>query len=127
VVVQDNTLLDSDLGPVLVEHSGEFGPITYSRNRYSSTAAAGDWFAVDGQRLSLDEWRAAAGEADATGQVEPPPAPERCLETYCTEVLGVPGEIEAFIAAAMGQSRHHWRPELTATAVNDYIRAGFGW
>jgi hypothetical protein len=33
---------------------------------------------------------------------------------------------EAFLAAAREQSRSNWRPELTAAAVNDYIREGFG-
>src|SRR5262249_34544607 len=31
-----------------------------------------------------------------------------------------------FIAAARGQSKDNWNPQLMAAAVNDYIRAGFG-
>ena len=53
------------------------------------------------------------------------PDPDRTLESYMTE-LGETPTFEAYLALARQQSRANWRPELTAAAVNHYIRAGFG-
>lgn len=53
------------------------------------------------------------------------PDPDRDLESYLS-TLGETPTFEAFLAAAREQSRSNWRPELTAAAVNDYIREGFG-
>ncbi len=126
VVIRDNTLLDTDLGPALVSHTGGFDAVTYTGNHYSSSGTPGRWFEVDGAWLSLADWMAISGEQDADTNVPAFPDPDRSLERYCTEVLGIPGDIGAFVEAAMGQSRHHWRTELTASAVNEYFREGFG-
>ena len=53
------------------------------------------------------------------------PDPERDLESYLSSI-GETATLEAFLAEARKQSRANWRPELTAQAVNDYIREGFG-
>jgi len=39
--------------------------------------------------------------------------------------LGGEPTLEAFLIAARQQNRLNWRPELTANAVQSYIRAGF--
>lgn len=125
VLVRGNNFLDTDLGAAMVVHDGGFEHVIYTGNHYSSSAADDAWFEIDGAGQSLDGWRAASGETDADTEVPVPPAPGRNLETYCTEVLGLSADIAAFAEAAGRQSRHAWDPALTATAVNDYIRAGF--
>jgi chitodextrinase len=51
---------------------------------------------------------------------------KRTIETYDSVVLGGPGTFDHFIGLARQQSKNNWNPALTATAVNNYIRAGYG-
>ena len=53
------------------------------------------------------------------------PDPNLTVETYMATLGGQPN-FEAFIAAVRAQAKGHWNPALTASAVNDYVRAGFG-
>jgi hypothetical protein len=41
-------------------------------------------------------------------------------------VLGGPGTLAHFLSLAKNQGRDNWNSALTAAAVNDYIREGFG-
>ncbi len=50
--------------------------------------------------------------------------PNRTAGSY-NLTLGGPPSFDAFIAEARKQSRTNWRPEYTADAVNNYVRAGF--
>ena len=61
-------------------------------------------------------------EPDSPG---PFPDPARNIETYMRSIGGAP-TLEAFLTQARLQSRANWRDEYTATAVNTYIREGFG-
>jgi hypothetical protein len=54
------------------------------------------------------------------------PDPSRTIETYDRDILGGPGTLDHFLSLARQQSKDHWNPALTAHAVNNYIRAGFG-
>jgi len=53
------------------------------------------------------------------------PDPGRTIESYA-KAIGLPPTLHDFMAAADQQSRDHWDVRLTAGAVNDYVRAGFG-
>lgn len=53
------------------------------------------------------------------------PDPDRTIESYMA-TLGEDPTLDAFLDAARQQSRASWRPELSAGAVNDYVREGFG-
>jgi hypothetical protein len=53
------------------------------------------------------------------------PDPGRTVETYNATLGGSPS-LSAFLAEARKQSKDNWRPQFTAHAVNNYIRAGFG-
>ena len=65
--------------------------------------------------------------ANNLGAPEPFPNPGRTVGTYYDSIVGSSGHKSFdFIAAARGQSKDNWNPALTAAAVNDYIRAGFG-
>ena len=65
--------------------------------------------------------------ANNLGAPEPFPNPGRTVGTYYDSIVGSSGHTSSdFIAAARGQSKDNWNPALTAAAVNDYIRAGFG-
>ena len=65
--------------------------------------------------------------ANNLGGPEPFPNPGRTVGTYYDSIVGSSGHTSFdFIAAARKQSKDNWNPALTAAAVNDYIRAGFG-
>src|SRR5262249_12999427 len=64
---------------------------------------------------------------NALGAPEPFPDPNRTVGTYYDTLVGSPGHTsQDFIKAARQQSKDNWNPALTANAVNNYIRAGFG-
>ena len=68
-----------------------------------------------------------ANGANNLGAPEPFPNPGRTVGTYYDSIVGSSGHTSSdFIAAARRQSKDNWNPALTAAAVNDYIRAGFG-
>lgn len=49
--------------------------------------------------------------------------PSRTLETYA-QTLGY-SDVATFLKASQEMDRYHWKPELTATAINAYIKEGF--
>ena len=51
--------------------------------------------------------------------------PSRTVESYNAS-LGHSADLNAFLAEARLQSKDNWNPQLTADAVNNYIREGFG-
>jgi hypothetical protein len=124
MLITKNTFADPDQDSCLVDHRGAFTGYTYEDNSYFSSGAANRWFCVDGTRSSIDDWMTASGESDATelgGLTFSDP--DRDLESYAAS-LGT-GDLADFIALARRQTRLNYRPELTAPAINDYIRAGF--
>jgi len=124
VRVTDNTFVDPDQGACLIEHSGSFEAYTYADNRYSASAPSGAWFCVGGDRKSLAEWKSTSGERSAASYEASFNEPSRTVESYA-RTLGLASSLEAFLDAAREQERSTWRADLTAPAVNDYIRAGF--
>lgn len=68
--------------------------------------------------------RGPTGTSGASGKPSFPD-PERDLAAY-DRSIGGEGTVAGFLASCRASSRQHWRPELTAAAVNRYIRAGFG-
>lgn len=50
--------------------------------------------------------------------------PCRTIEGYA-QSIGLKPALHEFVRSADSQSRDSWNPKLTASAVNDYIRAGF--
>ena len=110
---------------------------TLKDNVYSSSQTqAGDWARIDGLEHDFASWTATMGEANATTELPSFPDPNRNPASYNAS-LGGEESFEAFIAEARQQSKgsglnqaanpNTWREAFTAAAVNDYIRAGFGW
>lgn len=56
---------------------------------------------------------------------EPFPAPSRSVGSYAG-TIGLAATLTGFLTAARAQSKDNWNPALTANAVNNYIRAGYG-
>ena len=125
ITVQNNTFVSETTDECLMSHAGGFGAFTYAGNAYASGADSGTWFCVDGTRRSLAEWSTDSGETGATTAAVTPPDPGRNLDSYAAD-LGLGSTLADFADAARQQSRHNWRPELTAATANNYIREGFG-
>ncbi len=125
IAITDNEFVDQEFGAVMVRHEDDFADYTYSGNRYYTTADTGEWFFVSSQLQSFDAWLSSSGETGAEALTEVPNDPERDIESYA-EVVGAGTTLADFIALARTQSRLHWRTDLMAGTVNDYVRAGFG-
>jgi len=82
------------------------------------------WIRVGDRSLSSTAWLAGLGDQSSTTGRVPYPDPGRTLARYAA-TLGIEGGRAGFLAAARRQGRDRWRPELTATAANSWIRAGF--
>ncbi len=125
VTVTDNILQFPGLSAPLLTSDGPVKSVTFRRNTYWSGAEPGQWFRLGDEDLSFEEWTRRSGEKNARREKVQFPDPTRCIETYMRSIDREP-TIDAFVGAARAQSKADWRPELTAKAVNDYIRAGFG-
>jgi hypothetical protein len=125
VAISDNEVVDPDLASALVEHRGGFGGYTYTGNRYASSAPAGSWFSLgNAGTTDIAGWRAASGEADAM-QIAVPDYEDRDLEGYAA-AIGAGTTLDELLEVAHGQNRLTWREDLTAPAINAWIREGFG-
>ena len=125
ITVETNTFIGTTDDECLISHSGGFGAFTYGENAYASAADAGTWFCVDGTREDLAGWASASGETGAAAADASVPDAGRNLDSYAAE-LGIGSTLADFAAAARQQSRHSYRPELSATSAGNYIRGGYG-
>ena len=91
-------------------------------NRYAG--AAQQPFLLNGAATSLSQWRTATGDQGATTTAPAFPDPRRDLEGYAAS-LGLDG-FDGLLEAMYAQSKARWDPRLTAGAINNWLRAGFG-
>jgi hypothetical protein len=96
----------------------------FASNVYA-TDFTGAPFRIDGTGVDFAAWQAQVGDPGSLVQALAYPDPGRTVESYMAS-LGLPASLAAFVAEAKQQSRHAWRPQLTAAAINAYVRAGFG-
>ena len=97
---------------------------TFSANQYVSASGAGTWLRVGSSSLSLPQWMATSGEADASEWTGTFTDPDRTLGTYHA-TLGKEATFEGFIEEALKQSKTNWRAAYTAGEINKYFREGF--
>jgi hypothetical protein len=95
---------------------------TITKNHYQPTVDQP--FSVANQKMDLAAWRLLTGDAS---DVQPFQfvEPSRDAGTYATLISLSDSTAAGFLEAARQQRRGHWNPQLTAHAVNQYIRAGF--
>jgi hypothetical protein len=106
---------------------GPFPPqnIVFGGNRYSSGRVENGWngwFRTTAQNYTRAQWLGVEPGA-AFGGLSFPEA-GRTIGSYMVS-QAMTGTTEAFMIEARRQSKLLWRPEFTAAAVNDYLRAGF--
>ncbi len=122
IVFRDNVAQTPTSSPLIAAPSTGYS--FAGNNQYHSPAAAGQQFRVDGAPTDLAGWISATGDTGATVSAPAFPDPERDLEGYI-EHLGLGNSFEDFLDAVHGQSRSNWNPDLTARAINDWLRGGF--
>ncbi len=125
ITLSDNAIQFPQVGGRLAAAEGPLAGFVLRGNIYFSSRPAGEWFSVDGSACDLSAWMQKTGEKGAVGRKIDYPDPDRTTETYMAS-LGKPGTFAAFLASVHAQRKGHWDPALTASAVNDYVRAGFG-
>jgi hypothetical protein len=95
----------------------------FSGNRYDSAAGTAN-VGMAGKYTPWTTWsigRETGGQAVRVSY----PNPNRTAGTYAGG-LGLSGTDAGFVAAARGQSPTNWRTSLTAKALADHVRSGFG-
>jgi hypothetical protein len=102
---------------------GESG--SFHNNHYFSSADVLEWFTIGGDELSsLADYRAATGDNTSVAGTRNYIDPDRTIESYLSRI-GYATDMDSFVAEAKKQSKYNWREELTASAINAYIRQGF--
>lgn len=126
VLCQGNTAHSDTSTPAISYTAG--GYAFGAGNRYSTGAPANQHFVLSGTFADLAGWKTATGDNDATTVAPDFPDPTRCIESYVDylQLTGTDTKVDKFIKALEGQSKANWNPALTAPAVNDWLRAGFG-
>lgn len=100
------------------------GNAGFDGNYYYSTRNPSQWFMVNGAYASLAQYQAAAGDTTSLARQRSYVAPERTIETYLAD-RGLATDMDSFATLLCTQSKFNWRPELGASAINDYMRTGF--
>jgi hypothetical protein len=114
------------LDPLIVhDQASSTGGVFSAINLFDALAAPNVWMQRAGAPLSLPQWMALVSDGSSLAQQVAFPDPSRTIGTYQLMLGGTP-TILAFMLEARQQSRSSWRTQYTAGAVNDYIRAGFG-
>ena len=98
--------------------------ITLQANVYNGTGKVEQMFRVDGESLPYESWVATNLEANPSTDTLAYYQPERRLELYVEQVLGLP-DMNAFYTELRQLSRLNWKDEYTAKAINRWIKEGF--
>ena len=129
VEVNNNAVQQPNGGFVASTENSAAG-ITLGNNRFWSAAPnppdiwSRGWFWLNGSSATAEEWEDATGETGRINQQVDFLDPDRSIESYAS-TLGLASSYDAYIDSALGQSRFNWNADLTAEAVNSYIRQGF--
>ena len=107
---------------------GESGA-TYANNKYYSQFDVDEsWHEMgDGSDLldfGQSQWLQMSGEQGASSSKVSYSDPGRNLGTYMTD-LGLGSSYEDFVEALLDQEKGNWNSDLEASAVVNYVRAGF--
>jgi hypothetical protein len=128
--VTNNTIQDSNLGAAMVSHQGSFTAVSYSGNTYSPSivnnfALIASAPGASSAQVTYQQWVSQSSETGSKIKSPGFPHPELNFDTYVT-TLNPAWTVSNFYTAIRAQSRLNWHPEYMASAINDYIRSGFG-
>lgn len=125
IALSGNVIQGTTGEAALVRAEGNLSPYRPAGNTYHGIRDPEQWFRIADQSYGLEGWTERTNETGAVAREVSFPDPQRTVAGYNAAVGGEP-TFEAFVAEVRRQSKANWRPQYTARAVNDYIRAGFG-
>ena len=99
--------------------------LSFNGNKYFSDAEADMWFKANGSDESFASWAIATSDINSTVEQDSFSEPGRSFETYLA-LIGASGSIDTFVDLVANQSKVGWARDLTAEAISDYIRSGYG-
>ncbi len=121
-----DNIIDQTNGARIVELAGgEARACTFKGNSYHAAGDRSNWFMIERDAMDLSKWASEAGDSAAKAQPPRFEDPERDLAAY-SKSIGGEASAQAFLRKAREQSKANWDPKLTATAANEWIRAGYG-
>jgi hypothetical protein len=124
-VIESNTFQEVDGKPVTAATAAF--PHVSRNNRYYSSRPAGEWVQTNNQGfVSLASWLASVNDTTSQAVQVQMPAPNRDVAAYNQAVLGSNTGLNGFLQSARAMRKGTWRTDLTAPAVNAWVRAGYG-
>jgi hypothetical protein len=96
----------------------------FGDNYFYSGRNAAQWFSVNSAYATLAQYKTAAADTTSVAGQRSYVEPSRTIETYLAS-KGLATDMNSFAALLCTQSKFNWRSDLRASAINDYIRAGF--
>jgi hypothetical protein len=126
VLLEGNKFQDELTKGPLFQHEPAVGTegVRSAGNLFHSIAEPKSWMQI-GRATSLEDWRQRVRDTTSSAKRASFPDASRTIATYHASIGGA-ASLEAFMLEARKQSKANWRPQYTARAVGDYIRAGFG-
>jgi hypothetical protein len=108
-----------------VDDADGLAGLTWSNNRLHGRSASDDGCVrIDGDRRPRAQWPAALDDLAPDAEPAAYPEPQRGVPSYCHSLGRDPST--SLVEQARAQSKSRWNPELTAAAVNRFVREGFG-
>ncbi len=111
-----------------IKVSWDKGSFEFTRGQFDVTLRDNlihDWPQQNNRTIEVDTDSAKVTQTNNVIDAPGWPDPDRDLARYAATV-GVDGDGEAVLDALRNRPRNTWPDGLTATAINAYIRAGFG-
>jgi hypothetical protein len=100
------------------------GNAGFGDNYFYSGRNAAQWFSVNSAYATLAQYKTATGDTTSVAGQRSYVEPSRTIETYLTS-KSLPADMDGLAALLCTQSKFNWLPDLRASVINDYVRAGF--
>ena len=109
-----------------VDDADGLAGLTWKNNRCHGRGAQADaCLRIGGARRPRAQWPASLDDLLPDADPAAYPEPQRGVPSYCHS-LGRDATSTSLVEQARAQSKSRWLPELTAAAVNRFVREGFG-
>ena len=103
----------------------DISSVLFESNSYFSGADADVWFRESESDRGFESWKEQTGDINSLVKQDSFSEPRRSFETYLS-LIGASGSIDTFVELVVSQSKDDWSRDLTASAISDYIRDGYG-
>ncbi len=127
ITVKNNIIQNPDFDNTVMEEisSGNHTNMVFSGNKYYSGASANGFFKRGRTFMGFSQWASATGDSGSKVEQLAFPNPGRTSADYAAS-LGFNRSFDAFITEARKQRKGYWRTAFTSSAINNYIREGYG-